>query len=875
LKGKEIRELFLDFFASRRHKVVPSSSLVPNDPTLLLTNAGMVQFKPYFLGEESPPFDRATSVQKCLRTTDIDEVGMTARHNTFFEMLGNFSFGDYYKETAIPWAWELVTEGLGIDPKTLWISVFAEDGEAERIWSETPGVDPGRIIRLGEEENFWDMGPTGPCGPCSEILFDRGADYSCGPGCSPGCECDRFLELWNLVFMQYDRQPDGDLLALPDKNIDTGLGLERAAAVKQGVPTIFETDLLSPLVEKIFELSGVRLGGSQDLDVSIKVIADHCRASAFLISDGVVPSNEGSGYILRRLLRRAVRHGRLLGIDDRFIAGIADVVVEMLGETYPGLKEHHRLIDGVIVAEEDRFGQTLEQGTDLLQEVMEEHRRAGREVMEGETVFYLHDTLGFPLELTEEIIKSRGMRVDHGSFERLMEEQRRKARSSREEEGSGREDEAFIKILEGSGASMVECHPGTEAESVVVGMVEEGRLTDSAAGGGYLEVVLDRTPFYPEAGGQVGDTGTIEGPSGVMEVEDTCYGPGGLVLHRGKLEGALGKGETVRARVDIGRRTMIARNHSATHILHWALRRVLGTHAKQAGSLVTPSRLRFDFTHFQPVTEDELIEIERLANRQVMNDLPVRALETSREEADRMGAIALFGEKYGEEVRMVEMGEFSLELCGGTHVSRTGTIGPIRVVSETGIGSGLRRIEATTGEETLDYYRWVENALHRAARTLKATPEQLQQRLEETVDRLRLVERESSRERTRDNAARAREIASSVAEDSPVVVARVDGENQKTLRDIADVITNETDRKAVVLAGASGGKAQLVVKITPELVSAGLNARELATEGGKTIGGGGGGREDMGAAGGTKIQEIDEALEVVEKTIRSFLEAGL
>lgn len=872
MRGKEIREIFIRFFQEREHRVVPSSSLVPDDPTLLLTSAGMVQFKPYFQGLEKPPYGRATSVQKCVRTTDIESVGITARHNTFFEMLGNFSFGDYYKERAIPWAWELVTGELGIDPSMLWISVYTGDDEAERTWKDTPGVSPERIIRLGDEDNFWDMGATGPCGPCSEILYDRGEEFACGPDCRAGCDCDRFMELWNLVFMQYERHPDGSLVPLPQKSIDTGLGLERVAAIKQGVPTIFETDLIKPVVDSLGVLSGVKLGGGTDTDVSIKVVADHARAATFLISDGVIPSNEGRGYILRRLLRRAVRHGRLLGIEGFFLCGLADVVVELMGDVYRGLEEHHKLISGVIEAEEERFGQTLQQGIDLLGSVIDDLKKGDRDTISGKTVFYLHDTLGFPLEVTEEIASDYGMAVDREGFNDLMSEQRERARRSRESVEKDRDGDVFEELYRRGGATTFDGYRCDSAAAVVVALVIEGDCVDSAEGDGTLEVVLDRTSFYAESGGQVGDTGTIKGPGGTVTVEDTYYGAPRLVVHRGRLSGSLTVGDRVEAVVDASRRMDISRNHSATHILNWALREVLGTHAKQSGSLVTPQRLRFDFTHFRPVSPEELEEIEALANRKVMADVAVSTMETTRQEAMDGGAIALFGEKYSDQVRVVGMGEFSRELCGGIHVDRTGRIGPIRIVSESGIGAGLRRIEATSGPETLRHYKRLEALVGETGGLLKVEGERVPAKISQVLDRLRELERGRAREESRDVASRAREIAAGARVLGPVMLARVDGEEGKVLRDLADIIMNESDCGVVALAGEVGGKAQLVVKVDKTLVQKGLNARELANQAGSKIGGGGGGREEMGMAGGGRVNGIDDALAAVQSVADSILE---
>ena len=866
--------------------MVPGASLVPNDPTLLLTNAGMVQFKPYFLREEEPPYSRATSVQKCLRTTDIDEVGHTARHNTFFEMLGNFSFGDYYKEEAIPWAWELVTGVLAIDPDTLWISVFEQDDEAESIWKDAPGVSPERIIRIGEEGNFWDMGATGPCGPCSEILYDRGEKYACGPGCGPGCECDRFLELWNLVFMQYNRGADGSLTPLPKKNIDTGMGLERVAAIKQGVDTIFATDLLAPIVDSITALSGVRLGDSEGADVSIKVVADHARAAAFLISDGVVPANEGRGYILRRLLRRAVRHGGLLGISGIFIDGLSEVVVDTLGGVYPELKEHHRLITGVITAEEERFRQTLEQGLELLRGVIAEKRSGGSDTIDGSTVFYLHDTLGFPLEVTREIAGDEGMKVDEGGFEALMEEQRGRGRLSRQVDVYQENRDEFLDLCRESGITEFEGYNRLSRKSYIVALTVEEKFVERAEGEKIVEVVLDKTPFYAEMGGQVGDTGEIKGDSGFVEVEDTYYGAPGLIVHRGNLQGTLKVGDEVKASVNAERRLSIARHHSATHLLHWALRDVLGTHAKQAGSLVTPYELRFDFTHFKQVTAEELWDIESLVNSKVLEDLRVSAFETTQQEARERGAIALFGEKYGEKVRIVQIGRLSQELCGGTHVKRTGQIGPIRIVSESGIGAGLRRIEATSGLETLRHWRNLELLLGEAADLLKVKNEEVPRRAGELSSRLKELERDAQAKKSKDALATAREVidvARSASSGLPrvvavgeteVLLARIDGEGEKALRNLADIMMNEAEAGVVAVAGESAGKAKLVVKVDKKLAGKGLDARELAGAGGSVLGGGAGGRKDMAVAGGGRTEGLSESLEEVEKAIREKPEGG-
>jgi alanyl-tRNA synthetase len=875
LKSEEIRRTFLDYFEERGHKVVQSSSLVPNDPTLLLTNAGMVQFKPYFLGEEVSSFSRATSVQKCVRTTDITSVGITARHNTFFEMLGNFSFGDYYKAEVIPWAWDLVTNVLGIDTGSLWMSVYEEDDEAEQIWKSTSGVAPGRVIRLGADDNFWDMGATGPCGPCSEILYDRGQQYACGPECEPGCDCDRFLELWNLVFMQYDRQTDLSLVPLPKKNIDTGMGLERVAALKQGVTTIFETDIIYPILESITDLSGVKLGASPETDISIKVVADHARAATFLISDGVIPSNEGRGYILRRLLRRAVRHGRLLGIEQHFIDGLSAVVVELLGSVYGGLIEHRKLIDEVITSEEERFGQTLEQGVDLLERVIDDHASDGKDTIDGKTIFYLHDTLGFPLEVTEEIVADKGMKIDREGFDVLMEEQRVRARLSREGE-LPEECGVYLDVGRVVGSSCFEGYSCDSLATKVLSVVVDETMVDEAVDAREVEVVLERTPFYAESGGQVGDAGTITAPGGTLEVVETFYGAPNLAFHRGTLKGKIAVGDEVTAVVDMDRRAATARNHSATHLLHWALRKVLGTHARQAGSLVTPERLRFDFTHFKAVSPEELELIEKLANERVMDDAPVLTLVSSRDEAVAGGAMALFGEKYGEEVRVVEMGDFSKELCGGTHVERTGRIGPIRVIGESGIGAGLRRIEATSGFETLRHYKFVQEKLDEASRMLKVADDAVPSRIKDVLGRVKELERAAARDHSKSADGLADQLIEQGtkidAGGAEFLLAEAGAESQKSLRDLADVIINKRkDLAGVALVGVAGSKAGLVVKIGKQAAGR-LNARELADAGGRMLGGGGGGRDDMAVAGGPKTDGTRAALVEIEKAVKERLE---
>ena len=868
MTGREIRERFLSFFEERKHRVVESSSLVPADPTLLLTTAGMVQFKPYFLGEEGLPYLRAASVQKCVRTTDIESVGKTTRHSTFFEMLGNFSFGDYYKQLAIPWAWELMTVDLGIQMENLWISVFREDYESAGIWESEAGVDPARIIRLGKEENFWDMGTVGPCGPCSEILYDMGEDKACGPECAPGCDCDRYLELWNLVFMEYHRDEKGELQPLPKKNIDTGMGLERVALVLQGAADIFGTDLFKPLMEAIASLAQVDLENQQSI-ISSRVVADHLRASGFLIADGVVPSNEGRGYVLRRLIRRAVRHGKILDIEDYFLGELAEVVASYMGDAYPELMENLPLIDGVLRAEEERFGETLNQGLQLLQRVISEQKEGGSVLIDGETAFYLHDTLGFPLELTEEIASQEGVRVDGEKFQVLMEEQRRLGRTARESDEKVKGD--YASILDDTGPTEFVGYSQDKCDAGVVALLKDGGSVEEAVDLDDLEVVLDRTPLYAESGGQVGDVGIIEFPGGSFEVVGCYYGAPDLIVHCGRLKGKLSRGIKGRAGIDCERRKAIARNHTATHLLHWALREVLGKHAKQSGSLVDENRLRFDFTHFAPLNDEQKSRIESLANQKVLEDHPVRAFVTTLEYARSIGAIALFGEKYGERVRVLEIDDFSRELCGGTHVGSLGEVGPVKIISESGIGSGLRRIEALSGTGTLDYYRKMEGRISKAAGLLKVEPERVDQRVTELVGEVKSLRQELKKMRSREAVSRVDEILSqgrSVdVEGVPLLLAMVEGEGEDELRRLADAITRVRKSGVVALGSALGETAQVVIKITPDLVERGLDARDLAMAAGKALGGGGGGRKDMAVGGGGQVDGLEEALDRIEEAL--------
>jgi alanyl-tRNA synthetase len=878
LRSEEIRARFLEYFRGRDHRVVRSSSLIPDDPTLLITNAGMVQFKPYFLGIAKPDFRRATTCQKCARTTDIEKVGYTARHLTFFEMLGNFSFGDYYKAKAIPWGWEFLTVEMGLDPGRMYCSVYEEDDEAYDIWHDVVGIPGDRLVRLGAEDNFWDMGTTGPCGPCSEILYDQGEGVGCGKqDCRPGCDCDRYLELWNLVFMQYDRDEKGDLNPLPSKNIDTGLGLERLASVLQGVPNNFETDTLAAILGTASEIAGVPYRKNEDSDVSLKIVADHARAMTFMVADGILPSNEDRGYILRRLIRRAVRHGRLLGITNIFLPAMVNVVVETMGEAYPELRQNFTFINSIVKSEEERFSQTLRTGLLFFEEAVLDVKGRGGSSVPGGVVFHLHDTLGFPLELTRELARERGLELDEHEFDRLMEEQKERARAARAEEGySAQIQEIYSEILDNYGETLFTGYEMLEEMANIAAIVKDGRAVPSAKEGEEVEIFLDRTPFYGEMGGQVGDTGNIAGSEGSFQVFDTVHPAPSLISHKGKVEsGNLEVGGSVKAQVDTQRRLAIRRNHTATHILHWALGQVLGEHAKQAGSLVEPSRLRFDFTHFMPVTAEELAEIEELANSHIIEDLPVRSYLTSFDYASSINAVALFGEKYEDYVRVVEVDEISRELCGGTHVGRTGEIGMLLVTAESGIGANMRRIEAITGMAAYHHYRRRQAILGEMAAVLKAEPDKLPDRVNRTLERVKELEAEIRRREREDVGSLIEhgiEWHETNAGGTRIITATVDDFNPDALRELAERTLASQGAGLVAIATAKDGKASIVVALSEQLVAAGLNAIDLIKKAGKLLAGGGGGRPDMAVGGGSRPDQIEAGLELITREARSQLE---
>ncbi|HAL30821.1 MAG TPA: alanine--tRNA ligase [Coriobacteriia bacterium] len=865
MKSADIRESFLSFFESKGAKRLPSSSLVPDDPSLLLTSAGMVQFKPVFLGARDIGVTRATTCQKCARTTDIDIIGTTGRHHSFFEMLGNFSFGDYFKSEACAWAYEYSTEVLGMDPDRLWFSIYEDDDEAEAVWRDEVGVPQERIVRMGAKDNFWSAGPTGPCGPCSELYYDQGSEVGCGlDTCAPGCDCDRFVEYWNLVFMQYDRLEDGTLEPLPKKNIDTGMGLERVAAITQGVRTNFETDDLRALVAVGEGLSGVTLGAAEKTDVSLRILADHARAVAFLIADGVLPSNEGRGYVLRRLLRRAIRHGRLLGVDDAFMVQLIDTVIERWGAPYPELVDNAELIRGIVASEEERFSVTLRQGLVFLTEAIDRTRAEGATVLDGNEAFTLHDTYGFPYELTSEIAAESGLEVDHGAFEAAMKAQRERGRAAVKDE-SWSFGSAFDDIARTAGATGFLGYAADEAESTVVGIVAGGVSVERIEAGQEGEIVLAATPFYAEQGGQVGDTGTLSAGGVRFAVSDTRFAVPGLVSHVGTLEaGRIAVGDAVHAAIDVMRRERIRRNHTATHILHWALRRILGDHVRQSGSLVAPERLRFDFTHFEAVSAEQLHRIEEMVNHKIMENHQVLNYETSLATAREMGVTALFGEKYGEIVRVLEVGNFSKELCGGTHVAWSSEIGLLKIVSEGSVGANLRRIEAVTSFDALAYTGRIEAELDGAAAALRVGRFDVAERAGALVKRVKDLENAMQRAKGRMSGFDPASLTEGALDAGyPVVIAQVPDMTAAEMRGVWDVVrTRLGDSAAAVIASKDpeSGAPLLLAAGAPGAVEAGFDAGSLIKTIAPRIKGGGGGRREMAQAGGKDASGIEAAL---------------
>ena len=872
----DIRQAFLDYFSARDHRVVPSSALIPaNDPTLLFTNAGMVQFKDVFLGSEKRSYTRAASSQRCVRAggkhNDLENVGYTARHHTFFEMLGNFSFGDYFKKEAIEYAWEFLTETCQLPPEKLWVTVYADDDEAAEIWLNQIGVDPERFSRIGdkpgkryESDNFWAMGETGPCGPCSEIFYDHGPEVPGGPPGTPEEDGDRYIEIWNLVFMQYDRAADGTMSPLPAPCVDTGMGLERLAAILQGVHSNYEIDLFERLID-----AAAKFTGASDRDsASLKVIADHIRACAFLIVDGVLPSNEGRGYVLRRIIRRAIRHGYKLGCEDLFFAKMVAPLAEVMGEAYPELAEKQGHVTEVLEREEKRFGETLDQGMKLLESAIAD--LDGTEIP-GDVAFKLYDTYGFPVDLTRDIARERELTVDEAGFESAMNEQRERARAAGK---FGASDGIPADVIAGLRATHFLGYQYHQTDaSKVVAILIDGQAVDALEAGQEGVVILDRTPFYAESGGQVGDTGVLDGQGVRFEVADTRKLAGAFHGHVGKLaSGTLKCGTAVSAMIDSQRRADIVRHHSATHLLHSALRVVLGEHVQQKGSLVAPDRLRFDFSHHAPVSDEELMEIERLVNEQIQANAAAEAKEMSFDEAMEAGALAFFDEKYGDDVRVLRFGEFSMELCGGTHVDRVGDIGLFKIVSETGISAGVRRVEAVAGRVAVDWLQGLDRSVRRVSGQLKASPEQLGERVEQLLKRSRELEKELERLKGKLASAAGSDLASEAVDVDgiKVLAAHLEGVDPNGLRDTVDQLKNKLGTAVIVLGTAAGGGVRLVAGVTKDLTDR-IKAGELVNHVASQVGGKGGGRPDFAQAGGKDAEALPGALESAQEWIRERL----
>ncbi|MDP4126108.1 MAG: alanine--tRNA ligase [Bacillota bacterium] len=872
--GNELRDMFLKYFEARGHKILPSASLIPkDDPTLLLTVAGMVPFKPYFQRRVEPPFPRATTAQKCVRTPDLEEVGKTARHHTYFEMLGNFSFGDYFKSDAIPWAWEYITQVLKIPVEKLWVTIYPEDEDAKKIWMEKAGVKAERII--GDPENFWAAGPTGPCGPCSEIYVDLGEARGCGkPTCGAGsCDCDRYLEIWNLVFMQYNRDEAGVLTPLPKQNIDTGMGLERIASVMQGVETNFDTDLFRPIIDYVASLAGINYKDDPKNDLALKVVSDHVRSVSFMLSDGIRPNNEGRGYVLRRILRRAVRYAKLLGIDKPFLESVFRIIQRDYAHAYPELTENENFILNHLSLEEKNFQATLEQGTQMLQEKVKELVKQEKTVLTGQDAFYLYETYGFPAELTEEMLAEQGLSVDMPAFQTAAEEHRLRAKEQSQKMRAVAESPELMERAKLLGVTPFVGYNKISSSVRIEGLFVDGKAREDAGEGEEVMVFLSETPFYAESGGQVSDIGVLRTPRAEARVLEVKKGVTGTLYHRLSVTtGVFHVGELVEAEINNAERQATTRHHSATHLLQASLRSVLGEHVQQAGSLVTPERLRFDFTHFSPMTPDGLRAVEALINEAVLKNMPVEATEMSLQEAKSSGATALFGEKYGEIVRVVRMGTFSQELCGGTHVKSTGEIGLVKILSEGGIGAGLRRIEAVAGIEALAYLRTLDEQVMEVAQTLKVQPTEVGKRVNGLVAQVKDLEREIGQLQAKLGKNEAEGLLKRVQEIEgiSVIAAQVHVPDMEGLRQMADLLRPKLKTGVIVLGAASEGKVNFVTVVSPTGLS-GLHAGQIIKEVAKITGGSGGGRPDMAQAGGKDPGKLGEAIDRVPTILRGFI----
>ena len=869
----ELRRMFLEFFESKDHLAMKSFSLVPhNDNSLLLINAGMAPLKPYFTGQEIPPRRRVCTCQKCIRTGDIENIGKTARHGTFFEMLGNFSFGDYFKTESLHWSWEFLTQVVGLDPDRLYPSIYLDDEEAFKIWNEEIGVPAERIFRFGREDNFWEHG-AGPCGPCSEIYYDRGEKYGCGkPDCTVGCECDRYIEVWNNVFSQFENDGHGNYTELAQKNIDTGMGLERLAVVVQDVDSLFTIDTNKALLDRVCQLAGKEYQKDYETDVSLRIVTDHIKSCTFMISDGIMPSNEGRGYVLRRLLRRAARHGRKLGIEGKFLANLSDTVIALSKDGYPELEEKKVMIFKVLTEEEDKFNKTIDQGLAILSDMEEEMKKGGSDTLSGADAFKLYDTYGFPLDLTKEILEEKSFQVDEEGFAACMKEQKEKARKARKTTNYMGADVTVYQSIDPAVTTKFVGYDRLVHDSAITVLTTEDEIVEALTDGQRGTILVEETPFYGTMGGQQADTGVIVSENGEFTVEDTIHLQGGKVGHVGVMtKGMFKTGDTVTLKVDEENRALTARNHSATHLLHKALRTVLGDHVEQAGSLVTRDRLRFDFTHFSAMTPEEIRQVEEIVNKEIHAGLSVVTDEMSLEDAKKTGAMALFGEKYGETVRVVRMGDFSTELCGGTHVANTSSISSFKILSEAGIAAGVRRIEALTSDGLMAHYAETEKELHEAAAAAKTTPGALTAKIEAMLEEIKALHSENEKLKSKLAKEAMGDVMDQVQEVKGVKVlaVRADGVDMNGLRNLGDQLKEKLGEGVIVIASVLDGKVNLMATATDGAQKAGAHAGNLIKAIAGLVGGGGGGRPNMAQAGGKNPAGVDEALAKVAETVES------
>ncbi len=868
----ELRKMFLDFFESKGHLVMKSFSLVPhNDNSLLLINSGMAPLKPYFTGQEIPPRRRVTTCQKCIRTGDIENVGKTARHGTFFEMLGNFSFGDYFKDEAIHWTWEFLTEVVGLEPNRLYPSIYTDDDQAFEIWNKEIGIPEDRIFRFGKEDNFWEHG-SGPCGPCSEVYYDRGEKYGCGkPGCTVGCDCDRYMEVWNNVFTQFDNDGHGNYSELKQKNIDTGMGLERLAVVVQDVESIFEVDTIKKLLDTVADIAHTKYKDNDKHDISLRLITDHIRSCTFMISDGIMPSNEGRGYVLRRLLRRAARHGRMLGIKDKFLAGLAETVIESSKDGYPELEERREMILKVLTEEEDKFYKTIDQGLSILSEMEDATLASGKKILSGEDAFKLYDTYGFPIDLTKEILEEKGFTVDEAGFDKQMKQQKERARSARKVTNYMGADETVYEKIDPALTSEFTGYDKLTDTGKVLALTTEEDLVEALTEGDKGTIITDKTPFYATMGGQEGDIGLIKADKNEFVVVESIHLKGGKIGHVGYVkQGMFDIGQEVNLLVDETNRKNTCKNHSCTHLLHKALRQVLGNHVEQAGSFVSKDRLRFDFTHFAALSENELKQVEEIVNTEIKNSLPVVTDIMNIDDAKKTGAMALFGEKYHDKVRVVSMGDFSKELCGGTHVKNTSEISRFKIISESGIAAGVRRIEALTGDALIKHYEDLEAEVLDIAKLVKTTPSELKTKLKSLLDEIKQLKSENDSLKSK-LAGEAASDAESHIEDIggvKLLAMKVDNIEMNELRNLGDSLKEKTGGGVVVLASVVGGKVNLIVMAGDSAQKKGAHAGNIIKEIAALVGGGGGGRPNMAQAGGKNPDGVEKALEAAKEVLK-------